>query len=119
MTKEKDPKVFLTHILESITLLEEYLYGVTEEQFHISPDKQDLAVRRIEVIGEAVKNIPETFKKNHPDIPWQDISDMRNVLIHEYFDIDYNIVWKTATQFIPPLKEQIQAFLKELSSEKK
>lgn len=110
----KDPKIFLNHILESINLLEKYLQGVTPEQFEKSEEKHDLIVRRIEVIGEAAKSIPEEFKQQHPEVPWRDIGDMRNVLIHEYFDIDYKIVWKTATEFVPLLKKQVQQLLQEL-----
>src|SRR4051812_46253417 len=109
----KNPKIYLSHIVDSIILLEKYLEGVTEEQFADSDEKHDLAVRRLEIIGEAARNIPEDFKKQHTNIPWRDIGDMRNVLIHEYFDIDYDIVWKTVTQFIPPLKEQIESIVKE------
>lgn len=68
----KDHKLYLNHILESITLLEKYLTGVTKEQFDDSDEKHDLAVRRLEVIGEAARNIPEDFKKQHSDIPWRD-----------------------------------------------
>lgn len=108
---KKDPTIFLTHILESINLLEKYLQNVTEEQFLASEEKQDLAVRRIEVIGEAAKNIPETFRNQYPDIPWKQISGMRDILIHKYFGINMDRVWETATQFIPPLKKQIKSIL--------
>jgi len=114
----KDHKLYLNHILESIVLLEKYFTGVTKEQFDDSDEKHDLAVRRLEVIGEAARNIPEDFKKQHPDIPWRDIGDMRNVLIHEYFDVDYDIVWKTYTQFIPPLKKQIEEILQKENGNK-
>lgn len=108
---KKDPKLFLTHILQSIKLLERYTRGITKERFYSSEEKQDLVTRRLEIIGEATKNIPEGFKKEHPEIPWQDIADMRNILIHQYFEVDYGIVWKTLTESIPPLKKQIQTLL--------
>ncbi len=59
----KEPIVFLTHILESINLIEIYLQGVTEEYFHVSVEKQDLVVRRLEIIGEATKNLPNEFQE--------------------------------------------------------
>ena len=114
---KKDPIIFLTHIMESIALLERYLHGVTEKKFYASDEKKDLAARRIEIIGEAMKNLPKEFKKAHPEIAWRDAQDMRNVLIHEYFEIDYGIVWQTVTKFIPKLKRQLQALLPR-SSEK-
>lgn len=114
---KKDPKVYLTHILESITLLEKYLKRITQEQFYHSDEKQDLAVRRIEVIGEATKNIPDELKKQYPDIPWKRMAGMRDVLIHDYDDVDYKIVWETATIFIPQLKKQIDEILQKKNNE--
>lgn len=108
---KKDPKIFLIHILNSIHLVERYTKELTKEQLYSSEEKQDLITRRLEIIGEATKNIPETFKKDHPEIPWQDIADMRNVLIHQYFEVDYDIVWKTIEESIPLLKKQIEALL--------
>lgn len=104
---KKDSQAYIQHILQSISLIERYIDGVTQEEFLKSEEKQDLVSRRLEIIGEAVKQIPEEFKLSHPEIPWRDIGDMRNVLIHVYFDIDYTIVWKTATELIPQLKQQI------------
>lgn len=65
----KDPTFFLEHILESISKIEKYLEGVTEEQFANSDEKQDLVTRRIEIIGEATKSIPEDYRQTHPEIP--------------------------------------------------
>lgn len=109
----RDVRLYLDDILESIKLIETYLQGVTEEYFHTSTEKQDLIVRRLEVIGEATRHISDDFRKLHPDIPWQKMAGIRNILIHEYFGINYNTVWKTTTEFLPPLKEQIQELLKD------
>ena len=105
---KKDPNVYLKHILQSIQAIEKYLHGVSKEIFLESEEKQDLISRRLEIIGEAVKQLPDEFKQQHPEIPWRDIGDMRNILIHVYFDIDYTIVWKTATELVPQLKKQIE-----------
>ena len=109
---KKDPKVFLVHILESIEAIEEYLQGVSEETFHVSREKQDLAVRRLEIIGEASKNIPDDFRNSHPDIPWKRMSGMRDMIAHQYFGINYNIVWDTVKNQLPSLKAQIKEMLK-------
>lgn len=108
----KDPIVYLTHIQQSIQAIEKYLQGVSEETFLESEEKQDLITRRLEIIGEAVKQIPSEYKERHLEIPWREIGDMRNVLIHTYFGIDYVIVWKTATRLVPQLKQQIEKLLK-------
>lgn len=108
---KKDPQVYLAHILHSIQVIEKYLNGITREVFLDSEEKQDLITRRLEIIGEASRQIPEEFKKEHPEIPWRDIGDMRNVLIHTYFEVDYIIVWKTATELLPVLKKQIESLI--------
>lgn len=108
---KKDPKTYLTHVMQSIQAIEKYMQGVSKEEFLESEEKQDLITRRLEIIGEAVKQLPPEFKEQHPEIPWRDIGDMRNVLIHVYFDVDYTIVWKTATELVPQLKVQIKNLL--------
>lgn len=113
--KDKDVSIFLIHILESCAIIEEKTKGVTEEQFHNSTDLQDILIRRIEVIGEAVKHLPREFTANHSEIPWKKIAGMRDVLIHHYFDVDYNLLWATAIAVIPPFKKQVEKLLQSLS----
>lgn len=111
-SEKRNVALYLDDIIESIVLIERYLEGVTEEQFHTSQDKQDMVVRRLEIIGEAVKQMPDAFKEKYPNVPWHKIAGMRNAIIHEYFQVNFVIVWKTAKQFIPPLKKQIEEILK-------
>lgn len=113
---KKGSTIFIAHILESIDLIEKYLEGVTEEQFHSSTEKQDLIVRRLEIIGEAVKNLPHELKEKYPAIPWKKIAGMRDIITHQYFSINYKRVWETVTQLLPIFKKQITEILKEVSS---
>jgi uncharacterized protein with HEPN domain len=108
----KEVKIFLQHIIESIELLEGYLKGVSKEEFVSSTEKQDLAVRRLEIIGEAVKNLPMSFRKKHPKIEWRGIAGTRDVLIHTYFAVDYNLVWAIIKKDIPKLKREVKKILK-------
>lgn len=111
----RDERLYLDDILESINLIHEYLEGVSENEFHMSREKQDSIVRRIEIIGEATKSISSELKEQNQQIPWEKMAGMRNVLIHEYFGINWVTVWKTATQFIPPLKMEIENLINKLS----
>jgi uncharacterized protein with HEPN domain len=73
---------------------------------------QSAVIRQIEIIGEASKNLTADYKKKHSLIPWRDIVDMRNKLIHEYFGVDKQVVWNTITIDLPQLKNQIANLLK-------
>ena len=104
---KKDPKVFIGHILESIDLIEKYSKNKTQAQFQNDSAKQDAIIRRFEIIGEAVKNLPESLKTKHPDIPWRRIAGMRDVLIHEYFDVDLLLTWKVVKHDLPSIKKKL------------
>ena len=104
---KKDPKIFLEHILESIKDIEKYTKGQTKIKFAKAKMRQDAVIRKIEIIGEAVKNLSYHFRKKHPKIAWGDIAGMRDMLIHEYFGVNINVVWKTVREDIPMLKKQI------------
>lgn len=104
---KKDVIIFLEHILASIDLIDNYTEGITEEIFLGSPQIQDAVIRRIEIIGEAIKNIPVEFKNRYSDIPWRAISGMRDILIHEYFGIDLKLTWRVVSLKIPELKNKI------------
>lgn len=76
---------------------------------------QDAVIRRIEIMGEAVKNTAEDFKEKYPDVPWQDIAGTRDKLIHGYFGIDLELIWEVTQSNIPELKREISRIRKELS----
>lgn len=104
---EKDYRIFLDHILECIALIERYTKGRREYHFFESVDLQDKVIHRIEIIGEAVRNLPESFRKANPLIPWKQIAGMRDKLIHEYFGVDLALTWRVVKRDIPKLKRQI------------
>ncbi len=104
---KKDAEVFLEHILESIGLIENYTADKSFSDFIKSVQLQDSIIRRIEIIGEAVKNLPADIKNNYPEVPWKKIAGMRDVLIHEYFGIDLELTWQVVQKDIPELKRDI------------
>lgn len=105
---KKDPKIFLQHILESISEIEKDIKDVPENKFLKSIQIQDAVIRRLEIIGEAAKNIPGDLKKQYALVPWKKISGSRDVLIHDYFEVDIESVWDTITKDIPKLKKEIK-----------
>lgn len=112
---KKDPAVFLAHILDSIGLIEEYALDLTQAQFLKVRPLQDAIIRRLEIIGEAVKNLPAAFKTKYPDTPWKQIAGMRDILIHEYFDVDLVLTWKVVKHELPIIKKQLSTILDAVS----
>jgi len=112
----RDDSVYLRHVLDAISRIEEYLQAVDEKAFHQRYLIQDGVIRQLEIIGEAVKHISGELRAKHVHIPWQDIAGMRDKLIHNYFGIDVDEVWLTALEDIPVFKAQVVEILDELQS---
>ena len=110
MSKRK-PDVYLQDILESINHIQRFLDGVSEEKFYKNVEKQDAVLRRLEIIGEAVKHLPEEIREDHPDIPWRQIAGMRDIIIHEYFGITLEMVWIVASEDILDLKRKVEEIM--------
>jgi uncharacterized protein with HEPN domain len=109
---KKEPIVFIKHINDEINKILESVKGITKEKFIENELLRDASVRRIEIIGEAVKNIPDSFRRKYPKIEWQGISGIRDKLIHYYFGVDFNVVWRVIEKDIPKLKLEINSLLK-------
>jgi len=109
----KDTDVFLKHVLESIEHIEDYTRGKSEKEFLKAVETQDAVMRRLAVVGEAAKNIPEALRNKHSSIDWKAIIGLKNVLVHEYFGVDMKIIWQIVKKDMPSLKSEIVKMLKE------
>jgi len=103
----KEYAVYLNDIMGAISKIENFISDLSLEEFRQDIKTQDAVIRNFEVIGEAVKRIPDDFKKKYPEMPWRSAGDMRDFLIHDYPDIIPDVVWKTATEDLPKFKRQI------------
>ncbi|HOK34765.1 MAG TPA: DUF86 domain-containing protein [Candidatus Paceibacterota bacterium] len=110
---KKDPKIFLQHILESIERIEEFTKNISKKDFLKSTKTQDAVIRRLEIIGEATKNLPEEFIQKYPEIPWGELARLRDKLIHGYFGVDLNLTFEIVNKDLPKLKKQISKIVKE------
>ncbi len=101
-------------ILKSIEKINSYLKGLTITQFKKNELVIDAVIRNLEIIGEASKNIPPNVRRSYSAVPWDIMYGMRNILIHEYFGVDTQIVWHTAKKDLPLVQKQLDQILKEI-----
>ena len=111
MKDKKDNLAYIKSIRDAIEKINTYVIQHKYNEFVLNEWDQAAIIRYFEIIGEAVSNIDEEFKKTMIDIEWRDMSDFRNFLIHDYMDIDVKIVWKAMTVDIPILKQKIDKIL--------
>ena len=114
MIKSDEP--YIRHILDAINLIDSYVKDLKKEDFLSGNNKmvQDAVIRELEIIGEAIKLLSENIKKENSFLPWRDIGDMRNKLIHEYFGVDLNVVWRVIEKDLTVLKNAMNELLESL-----
>jgi uncharacterized protein with HEPN domain len=113
---KRDVRVYIADIIDAVAKIEEYMQGLArEDDFYANTQIQDAVIRRLEIIGEAVKNIPEEFRNKYPDIPWKQIAGMRDVLTHEYFGVNLKRALKVVKEDMVDLKAKILTIKKDLT----
>ena len=105
---KRDIGLFIEDILSSIKNIEEFSKNLDKEKFSKDNLRQSAIVRQLEIIGEAVKNIPNSFRKRYQKIPWKDIAGFRDILSHAYFGVNLDRVWNIIEIDLPKLKEEIE-----------
>jgi uncharacterized protein with HEPN domain len=108
---------FLRDIVENADKVQKFTKGVTFDDFVGDEMRAYATIRALEIIGEAVKQIPDDFRQQYPDIPWRKIARMRDKLIHHYFGVNLGVVWKTVTEDVSPLKVGISKILDDLAND--
>lgn len=108
--------LYIKDILASMQDAEEFIEGMSYQQFVDDKKTFNAVVRAIEVIGEAAKNVPATIRTRYPAIPWKEMAGMRDKVTHFYFGIDRESIWIAVKERIPSLKPTIEQILKDLNS---
>lgn len=108
-----EPRDFVRHILVETTYLLRASEGVAADTFLADETLRRAFVRSLEIIGEATKNLPESFRAAHPQIEWRPMARMRDRLIHGYFGVDYELVWDVVQEKIPDLHRELHRILQE------
>jgi uncharacterized protein with HEPN domain len=107
MTAPRDYVTYLGDIRDAAQKAQQFVAGMTFDQFETDEKTAFAVVRCLEIIGEAARKIPKAMQANYPEIPWREMMGMRDVLIHDYMGVNYGVVWKTVQQDLPPLLPQI------------
>lgn len=110
--KDRPYDLYVEDILESIEKIENYIGGLEYEEFSKNTMVIDAVIRNLEIIGEASKYVPDDVRDNYPEIPWKRMIGLRNIVIHEYFGVDIEIVWRIITinlQEVKPFIEKMKA----------
>jgi uncharacterized protein with HEPN domain len=111
MSKKRRDQDYLNDIQEAIKRIIAYTENLTYDPFMEDLKTQDAVIRNLEVMGEATKNLSSPLRKKYPQIPWKDLAGIRDKLIHHYFGINYEIVWKIVEEQLPLLQPQIEEIL--------
>ncbi|MCD6448592.1 MAG: DUF86 domain-containing protein [Thermoplasmata archaeon] len=110
----RDYRLFIKDIIDAIERIEEFVAGMNFEEFENDDKTVSAVVRKLEIIGEATKNIPDEIKEKYPKLPWKEMAKIRDKLIHGYFSVDFEIVWKVIKEELPELKPKIRKILNEM-----
>ncbi|MCC7355982.1 MAG: DUF86 domain-containing protein [Anaerolineae bacterium] len=116
MSKRRDAD-YLNDVREAMERIAIYTSGLTYDQFMADTKTQDAIVRNLEVIGEATKKLSSSLRDSYPQIPWKNLAGVRDKLIHDYFGVNYEIVWTIAQKELPTLLSQIESLAQDNSPE--
>ncbi len=106
---KRDPDLLLEDIRSSLERIERYTAGMDRERFLHDGKTIDAVVRNLEIVGEAVRRLPEAFIRQHSEISWRQIAGLRNRIVHDYFGLDLEIIWQVLQTALPDFKRELDA----------
>jgi len=109
----RDYRIYLQDIVAAMDSIEVFIEGMNLEMFQADDKTASAVIRKLEIIGEAVKQIPTEIRQKYPQIPWREMAGMRDKLIHFYFGVDHLLVWGAITQRVPEIRQEIRKILRE------
>ena len=112
---KRTPLLIIQDMLEAVSKILSYTDNYTYEEFIVDQKTVDAVLRNLTVLGEGARNIPESLREEYSEVEWGKIARSRNIIVHDYFDIDREIIWKIITNYIPPLKEQLENVISKTS----
>ena len=113
MSVDKRWQMRIEHILEAIGRIQRYTIGLTEDTFAAQSLVVDAVIRNFQVIGEAVRHIPDDVQRRYPEVPWSLMQGMRHILVHDYYAVKLDILWRTCQQSLPPLVEPLRLLIQQ------
>ena len=105
---KRDPALLIEDMLGAIRKIERYMAGLEREGFLQDEKTIDSVVRNLEILGEAARQLPEDFTSRYPNVPWRQIAGLRNRIVHDYFDLDLEIIWQVIYHDLPSLQIQLE-----------
>lgn len=109
----RNHRLYLKDIFQAMESIEKFVEGMEFEDFKRDDKTSSAVIRKFEIIGEATKNLPDTIKQKHTTVPWKEMAGMRDKLIHFYFGIKYDLIWRTVKDVIPQVKPLMRKILEE------
>ncbi len=106
-------RLYIKDIVVAMESIEEFIAGMDLASFRADDKTASAVMRKLEIIGEAVKQVPDEVRQRYSHVPWKEMAGMRDKLIHFYFGVDYSLVWRAITERVPEVKEELQAILEE------